>query len=63
LCRERAKIVAKGPRKAVVNMNLLPHAYIALIQHKENLKCVKQARLKEYSHEYTSQEEKELSNE
>lgn len=63
LCRERAKIGARGRRATDVNLALLPHTYTALIQHKEKLKYVEQARPNQYSHEYTSQEEEDLNNE
>lgn len=55
--------MARGRRATDVNLALLPHTHTALIQHKENLKYVEQARPNQYSHEYTSQEEEDLNNE
>lgn len=63
LCRERAKTVARGRGGVAVDLALSPHVHTALIQHKENVKCMKQARLNHYSQENTSQAEKDLNNE
>lgn len=49
-------MVARGHGGVEVNLALLPYA---LMHHKENMTCVKQARLNHFSHEHTSQEEKD----